>query len=144
MQKEVIGIKWEDVAGKWVGHPDLTDERKRNIRERLIPAVSRLKAMAEADGVVFRPNPKTGTIVSGETLGGFRPQAAKVGAPLSNHKHGFAVDLFDPLNEIDAWCMANLAKLAEAGIWIEHPDDTPSWSHWQCQPPRSMRRVFKP
>lgn len=139
-----MSITWQDVAGKWASHNDLTAERLRNIETRLIPAVHKLMMRAIAAGVRFPENPKTGTCVSGDTLGGFRPQECAIGAPRSNHKQGLAVDLYDPAGEIDAWCMVNFPELEECGIWIEHPSATPGWSHWQCLSPKSGRRAFMP
>lgn len=112
--------------------------------ERLLAACARLEALAVADGVVFAENPATGCGVSGLTFGGFRPKNCPQGAQKSNHKKGLAVDRYDPDNKIDAWCMKNLDKLEECGIWIEHPSATDGWSHWQCVPPKSGNRVFYP
>ena len=110
----------------------------------LLASVNALMLDAIADHVVFLINPKTGNQISGQTFGGFRPQNCPQGAPNSNHKKGKAIDLYDPYNQVDQWCAANLGKLEKHGIWIEHPDDTPTWSHWQSVPPRSGNRMFKP
>ena len=132
-----------DYVGPWFNSPDLTEARKDNI-DKLLDACSRLEARMVADGVDFPLNPATHSNVSGKTYGGFRPQSCPQGAPRSNHKEGLAVDRWDPMGKIDEWCMAHLDALEECGIWIEHPDSTPHWSHWQCVPPRSGRRVFYP
>ena len=129
--------------GPWLNHPDATRDRKQHA-ERLLDACARLESYAIADGVAFPLNPATGSGVSGKTYGGFRPQSCTQGSAHSNHKEGLAVDRFDPLGKIDAWCLANLDKLAECCIWIESPDDTEHWSHWQCVPPGSGHRVFNP
>lgn len=123
--------------------PDWTPERQENARI-LLGRCETLETEMIAAGVVFPVNPKTKTQVSGETLGGFRPQNCPIGAPNSNHKIGKAVDWYDPKGEIDAWCFANQDRLEAHGIWLEHPDDTPGWSHWQSVGPKSGRRVFKP
>ena len=134
-------ISLGEYFGKWLNQAgDASIERAG----RLCEAVNRLIEMAEADGVAFPINPATGSQVSGKEFGGFRPQSCTIGAPNSKHKLGAAVDLFDPLNAIDAWCMANLDKLAECGIYLEHPDATPHWSHWAIMPPVSGNRVFRP
>ena len=122
---------------------DWTPSRKINAA-KLLAASTLLETRMLAAGVVFHVNPKTNSQVSGETFGGFRPQNCPIGAPNSNHKIALAWDRFDPGNEIDSWCMANLQSLAACGIWLEHPDKTPTWSHWQCVPPRSGTRVFMP
>jgi hypothetical protein len=136
-------ITLEQYFGPWLGHPDATDARKDNA-ERLLAACAALEEMARADGVEFPDNPLTDSGVSGESYGGFRPQSCPQGAPGSSHKDALAVDRYDPHNRIDSWCMANLDKLEACGIHIEHPDDTPHWSHWTIRAPRSGRTVFKP
>ncbi len=89
-------------------------------------------------------NPNTRSPVSS----GWRPPQVNKhianAAPRSNHMKALAVDLYDPEGEIDDWCMDNLSKLEECGIWLEHPSATKGWSHWQCVPPRSGKRVFYP
>ena len=95
-------------------------------------------------GLQFHINPNTNSIISGQQYGGFRPQSCPIGAPRSNHKQGLAVDIYDPDNKIDEWCLANLSVLAEFGVWLEHPDATKGWCHLQVVPPRSGNRVFRP
>ena len=77
---------------------------------------------------------------------GWRPPALNAKTPgaskTSFHMTGQAGDLFDPDGKIDAWCMANLEELARCNMWLEHPKDTPRWSHWQSHPPKSWNRVF--
>jgi hypothetical protein len=133
----------EQYFGPWVKHPDATPKRKDNAA-RLMLAVARLEAHAVADGVVFRINPKTGSGVSGTQYGGFRPQDCPEGAPGSSHKDALAVDRYDPIGEIDEWCLRNLDVLELCGIYIEHPSETCGWSHWTIRAPKSGRRVFFP
>jgi hypothetical protein len=133
----------EQYFGPWIKHPDATPKRKDNAA-RLMLAVARLEAHAVADGVVFRINPKTGSGVSGKQYGGFRPQDCPEGAPGSSHKDALAVDRYDPIGEIDAWCLRNLDVLELCGIYIEHPSETCGWSHWTIRAPKSGRRVFFP
>ena len=136
-------ITLEQYVGRHADSPDWTPLRIENA-QRLLRAVARLEAIMRGDGVEFLRNPKTMTEISGETLGGFRPQSCQVGAPMSNHKRGLAVDIYDPDGSIDLWCVTHREVLADCGIWIEHPDATRGWSHWQCVAPRSGRRVFMP
>lgn len=113
----------------------------------MLHACAALEYFAERDGVEFPDNPKTLTGVSGETLGGFRPQNCDQGAAHSSHKEGFAVDRYDPEGLIDKWCMANSevgGLLESCGIYIEHPDATHGWSHWTIRRPGSGNRVFRP
>ena len=121
--------------------PDWNDERKSNAN-RLIFACTKLQKMMEDDGIVFHLNPVTGTTISGQTYGGFRPQDCPIGAPKSAHKTGEAVDRYDWNGLIDKWLVAHPESLVECGIYIESPDKTPGWSHWQIRP--THNRIFKP
>ena len=133
----------QEYFGKFHDHPDATQDRKDNAA-CLIMACGNLMKLALADGVKFQTNPFTRTIISGQTLGGFRPKDCPQGAPGSSHKEGMGVDLFDPDEDIDDWCLANLDKLEACGIYIENPSATPSWSHWTTRAPKSGNRVFLP
>ena len=127
----------------WISHPDATPPRKANA-VKLLAACAKLEALATADGVKFPINPATKSGVSGQTFGGFRPQCCTQGAAKSSHKDALAVDRYDPIGEIDAWCLRNLDILELCGIYIEHPSATPHWSHWTIRAPGSGRRVFFP
>ena len=132
---------------QYVGpHSDSVDwnaERMANA-ERLLAACAKLEEMILKDGINFPVNPSTQSGVSGQTMGGFRPQSCTQGAAKSSHKEGLAVDRYDPYGKIDDWCSSNLDKLVECGIYIEHPSATPGWSHWTIKAPRSGNRVFYP
>lgn len=136
-------ITLEQYVGPHADSPDWNDTRKAN-GVQLMAACEKLEAYALADGVKFPDNPVTKSGVGGATMGGFRPQWCTQGAKDSAHKEGEAVDRYDPKNEIDAWCLANLDKLVECGIYIEHPIATVGWSHWTVRAPKSGRRVFYP
>lgn len=78
---------------------------------------------------------------------GYRPaaiNAAVGGAKKSNHMLCKACDLEDKDGKLDAWCYDNQPKLAEIGLWLEHPSATPGWCHLQTVPPKSGVRVFRP
>lgn len=89
---------------------------------------------------------KNGTRVSS----GWRPPEVNAvtegAAPASRHMTGQAIDIYDPRGALDAWLMtpAGQAALARIGLWMEHPDRTPTWAHLQTMPPGSKRRVFWP
>jgi len=136
-------ITIKQYVGPHADSKDWTAARQLNATELLL-ACERLEKLAVADGIEFPINPHTGSGVSGDTLGGFRPKSCPIGAPNSAHKEGFAVDRYDPHNLIDAWCMANLDKLAACGIYLEHPAKTNAWSHWTTRAPLSKNRVFMP
>jgi hypothetical protein len=133
----------KDYVGVHHDSPDWTPARQANA-VRLIEACAKLQSIMEADGVKFYLNPATGTTISGQTMGGFRPQCCTQGAPLSSHKEAFAVDRYDPDNHIDDWIMAHQSVLVECGIYIEHPDSTEHWSHWSLRAPKSGLHVFHP
>ena len=84
---------------------------------RLLAACCALQAEMEADGVEFPVNPTTGTEVSGNTFGGWRPPECPQGAANSSHKTGEGVDRYDPRGKIDAWCMAHFGCPPAAGCW---------------------------
>ena len=136
-------ITLDQYVGPWKDSPDWDAERIANAASLLAKCLDLEDEMA-SDGIVFPDNPKTGSGVSGEVYGGFRPQSCPIGAVHSNHKQGRAVDRYDPDGRIDMWCMAHLPSLRKHGIYIEHPDATPHWSHWQSVPPGSGNTVFRP
>lgn len=136
-------ITLEEYAGPHIDCPDWTPncQIKAGL---LLHACAMLEQDMLNDGVVFPINPNTGSGVSGETFGGFRPQDCPIGAPDSAHKTGEAVDRYDPTGELDVWLMAHQDKLLEYGIYIEHPSATTGWSHWSTRAPRSGHHVFYP
>jgi hypothetical protein len=87
-------------------------------------------------------------IADGRVNSGWRPPSVNAAipnaSPRSRHLTCQAIDLGDPADELDAWCMTNLQVLERLGLWLEHPDATPGWCHVQTVPPRSGRRVFVP
>ena len=62
----------------------------------------------------------------------------------SSHLKGAACDIFDPKQELQAWCKANEKLLEEIGLWMEDFSATPNWVHFQIVAPRSGNRFFKP
>ena len=136
-------ITFNEYFGPWLDHPDATDERKANA-VRLLSCCDSLERLAMADGVAFPVNAATDSGVSGSEYGGFRPQSCPIGAPHSAHKEALAVDRYDPLGEIDTWCLNNLDKLEQCGIYLEAPVSTKGWSHWTVRAPASGHQVFFP
>jgi hypothetical protein len=71
------------------------------------------------------------------------------GSKTSMHLKGAAIDL-DDNDEGTLWkfVFENRHKLAEWGLWVEHPCwthcDGMSWVHFQVLPPNSGRRFFVP
>lgn len=62
----------------------------------------------------------------------------------SNHLFGRAVDIADGNKALKNWCLLNVSKLEEIGLWMEAFEATPTWVHFQTVPPKSGNRFFKP
>lgn len=139
--KDYVGVHWK--SDDWNG------DRQYN-GMILINLCTKFIAKLEEEGVIFQINPKTGTIISGEIYGGFRPQNCPIGAPHSAHKEGMAVDIYDPDNRIDGYIDGFEGKdgynslLEEFGLYREHPDKTPHWCHLTTHAPGSGKRTFWP
>ncbi len=131
----------KDYFGKWFDHKDADMQREANA-VHLIGKVNDLLHEAMDAGLTLKINPKTQSIVAGETLGGFRPQDAPIGAPQSAHKQGMAVDLYDPDGKLDEWVTD--ALLTKHGLYREAPSATPTWCHLTTRAPKSGRRTFMP
>lgn len=136
-------ITIEQYVGPHAANHDWNVVRQDNA-DSLLQACAALEIEMVAAGVYFPVNPHTGSGVSGQTFGGFRPQDCPQGAPHSSHKEGLAVDRYDPHGDIDTWLMAHQDALERHGIYIEHPDSTKGWSHWSIKSPASGRHIFYP
>lgn len=62
----------------------------------------------------------------------------------SKHLYGQAVDISDPHQKLQKWCLANVKKLEEVGLWCEDFSATSNWVHFQIIPPKSGKRFFIP
>lgn len=118
---------------------ELTDE----IRQNAVITVERVNALLKAFGEDRKVN------------SGWRPAEVNAStsgsAKRSKHMTGQACDLSDVDGRLDKFCMANLDKLKEIGLWLEHPSATKTpgrfgegWCHVQIVPPKSGNRVFYP
>lgn len=136
-------ITLADYLGPWKDHPDATPEVRANAEE-LLRRVNALLAELAANSIRTRTNPKTGTLVSGETGGGFRPQTYPVGAPKSAHKTGQAIDVFDPYGSLGAYLFVRQNLLVKHQLWMEAPSYTVGWLHLQSRGVPSGRTVFNP
>lgn len=65
-------------------------------------------------------------------------------APKSKHIMGKACDISDRSGALKAWILANVEILESAGLWCEDFAHTPTWVHFQSEPPRSGKRFFIP
>lgn len=134
-------ITLEEYFGKF--RSEATPEHVANAIA-LLRSVSALHDALVTMGVTLPYNPKTNSLISGSQFGGYRPQDCCEGAPQSAHKQGLAVDLYDPNGEIDLTLYNHQDLLIQYGIYIEHPEKTPNWSHWSIKPPKSGKHVFYP
>lgn len=108
--------------------------------------LDRVNAMLSDLGWDYPVDPDTGCSISGSKGGsgdgGYRMSTTTTGKSGSKHKTAHAVDVYDPKNELDDLLTDEL--LTSCGLYREHPDDTPGWTHLQDVPPGSGRHTFKP
>ena len=93
---------------------------------------------------MLRPNKYFGMVRSG-----WRPPAVNAAtanaSPTSLHMRCFAIDIEDNDHTLAKWCQANAdTVLKDLGLYLEHPDFTPTWTHVQLVAPGSGNRVFRP
>lgn len=62
----------------------------------------------------------------------------------SNHLYGRAVDISDSARVLQKWCFADEPLLISIGLWMEDFSKTPTWCHFQINPPQSGKRWFMP
>ena len=136
-------VSVEDYFGPWINHHDVTD-KVRVTSFAFLQTINEFLQAAIDGGVILDINPRTKTYVAGETYGGFRPQACPQGKPESSHKEGCGVDIYDPDNELDEFCMLHQPLLKMMFLHIEHPDATIHWCHLTNRAPKSGNTVFYP
>lgn len=71
-----------------------------------------------------------------------RYNTAAGGAKNSAHLTCEAVDISDVNGDLKEFLVKNVELLEKAGLWMEHPDRTPSWCHLQTR--RVRNRIFMP
>ena len=64
----------------------------------------------------------------------------------SSHLYGCAVDVVDKDGALGKYVKQPAIKLmlADCGLWVENPEKTPGWVHFQTLAPKSMSRIFNP
>jgi uncharacterized protein YcbK (DUF882 family) len=62
----------------------------------------------------------------------------------SKHLYGAAVDISDPKQELQNWCLKNVKVLEDTQLWLESFSATPNWCHFQISSPKSGKRFFIP
>lgn len=135
-------ITMEEYVGPHADSPDWTLEREDNAADLLLRVNALVEYLTTECGLISQVNPHTGTEVSGETFGGFRPQDCCQGAPDSSHKTGKGVDKYDPQNSMDD--MLNNEILERFDLYREHPNATLGWCHLTTRAPHSGNRTFLP
>jgi hypothetical protein len=137
-------IKVEHYFQAYDGHLGITQEHRGNAALLIDRVNTLLNRCLRTNTVDLETNPKTGTLISGEKNGGWRPQDCPIGAPNSSHKTGKGVDLYDPDGDIDNCLMEHQSFLYECGLYMEHPSATRGWCHLTTRAPKSGNRVFYP
>jgi len=107
----------------------LTPELEANL-SRLLIAVNKLAEKYGRDMAVS----------SGYRPGHYNVKAG--GSRRSAHLTCEAVDFLDSGRQLTEWILANPAVLQECGLWMEHPDHTPTWVHLDTRPRNN--RIFHP
>jgi uncharacterized protein YcbK (DUF882 family) len=126
------------------------EDQPEDVRANLAILIAKVNKIREAYG-------KPMTVTSGlrtmaDHLRIYREKAEKAGVPFdeskvpmkSQHLKGAALDISDPNQELQAWCLANVSTLEQAGLWCESFSATPNWVHFQIFAPRSGNRFFNP
>lgn len=134
-------ITQEDYFRAYAEHAALTEEIRINAAG-LLTKVNALLEECIAQGWVPRVNPATGTLISGQDNGGWRPPECTIGAASSSHKQGRGVDVADADDSLDG--LIDDALLERHGLYRESPDATRHWCHLTDRAPKSGRRTFLP
>ena len=134
-------ITASDYFKAYSDHPDLTDEIRDNADALLIKVNALLDECVE-NGWVPRINPATGTYISGQDNGGWRPPECPMGAATSSHKVGRGVDIADGNGRLDA--MITDGMLVRHALYREAPEATAGWVHLTDRSPKSGKRTFWP
>ncbi len=129
---------WVTASGKYPEREkseDLTDEVKKNAEAFLAVLNDFLEELTP--GVEYKVS------------SGFRPSSVNSKIPnaakKSLHMTGLAIDLEDPDDELDKLIQSKPELLDKYGLWLEHPDSTPKWTHLD-KGTRTQRkiRIFHP
>ena len=134
-------ISLADYFGHWFDCEDATPERMA-AAQVMLDKVNECLVEAKANGVDLEINPRTATMVAGQTYGGFRPQNCSQGALHSSHKEGRGVDVYDLNEQLDRWLTD--VRLAAYGLYREAVTATPTWTHLTDRAPASGARTFQP
>lgn len=120
----------EVLMNRHIEYP-LDDQLQQNL-ENLLIAVNKFRELYK--------NPMV--ISSGYRPGHYNTKAG--GAKNSAHKSLEAVDFVDNSKKIKDFVKVNEKVLEECNLYMEHPDNTPTWCHLQIRKTLSGKRIFKP
>jgi len=111
---------------------ELTDEKRKDAQVTVDRANNLLQQFGEERPITSGWRPvEVNRLVPGSAI-------------FSNHTLCRAVDIDDPLGDLDEWLLENQNTLIVIGLWQEHPASTKGWCHVQIVPPKSGNRVFYP
>ena len=119
---------------------ELTDEIRANA-ERTCEAAAALETASGIECKLrsgWRPAGFNASFTHHDASG----KLVRGGAPKSRHMTGEGIDIADSDGALDAWLTDE--RLAQLGLYREHPDATPGWCHVQIVPPKSGHRTFIP
>lgn len=102
-----------------------------------------LERMNEIRAAYGKPMIVTSGLRSDEQQAGLIAQG-KTNAKHSKHLSGMACDIKDCDGELKKWVNENVKVLERIGLWCEDFSYTPTWVHFQCTPPASLKRLFIP
>ena len=131
MDDEQSDITLKQMLGPYVAHPAMRAIVVLNNCAATLLVVNKLREIAAKDGVELTWNQNQLSLISGSGNGGVRPPDCPVGAAHSQHKNGNGLDGCDIDQSFMRWCLANLDVLRNLGVWLEHPQWTPHWTHMQ-------------
>lgn len=136
-----VTVTVADYFRAYADHPAITDEIRENA-DIFLPKVNALLEECISNGWQPRVNPATGTLISGQDNGGWRPPECPIGAASSSHKTGRGVDVADADDSLDA--MITDEMLERHGLYREAPGATDNWTHLSDRAPKSGKRTFWP
>jgi hypothetical protein len=116
---------------------ELTAEQAAN-QEKLFVAINRVREL------YARPMIITSGVRSWEQHAEIYRVLKRQPPKGSAHLTGAACDVSDRDRRLAAWCLDNVEKLREFGLYIEDPSTTSTWIHFQVTPPKSGNTVFMP
>lgn len=125
--------------GRDVAYPDEMTDAIRAAAQVIVNRANILLTL------FYERNPST---LRRRVRSGWRPAAVNLrtpgAAPASKHLSGEAIDIEDDDGTLALWCADRGDILESFEVWMERPEATPSWCHWQSVPPKSGARYFWP